>query len=176
MVLLLLISKLDRALAHSATELDEWTESWTKQADISLSSKLTAEWDDMIARHPWYFNPTPANQVTTSQVRTGWSGSVEQWRGLVAEYFPANQVDRALCIMNLESKGDPNADNPRSTAAGLFQFLKGTWDNTVPATITGGSYDSGRVYLPRANVAAAGLLWLNIGWTQWSPYNRGFCH
>jgi len=130
----------------------------------------------MEARHPRYFNPTPASQVPTSQVRSDWSGSVEQWRHLVAEYFPADQVDRALCIMGYESKGNPNALNTRSSAAGLFQFLKGTWDNMVPATITGGSYDSGQVYLTRSNVAAAAWLWLNNGWTQWSPYNRGLCH
>ena len=76
-------------------------------------------------------------------------------------------VDHAMCVLAHESKGNPNAKNSRSTAAGLFQFLRSTW-NSVPGSITGGSYDSGRVYDPEANIAAAAWLQKNAGWGQWT--------
>ena len=99
--------------------------------------------------------------------------NVEQWRPLVATYFAAELVPTAMCIMAAESGGNPEARNPRSTAAGLFQFLKGTWDSMVPASVTGGSYSSGQVFNPEANVRAAAWLQAAAGWSQWSPWNRG---
>ena len=90
-------------------------------------------------------------------------------------YFPVGEVNRALCIMDHESKGDPNADNPNSTAAGLFQFLRGTWDSVVPRSVTGGSYGSGQVYLPEPNIRAAAWLVANDGWHHWNPWKRGEC-
>ena len=101
---------------------------------------------------------------------------VEQWRGLVEAYFPAGEVGIALCIMAAESGGNPNAENPRSSAAGLFQFLKSTWDSMVPGDVTGGSYSSGQVFNAEANIRAAAWLSQNVGWSQWSPWNRGACH
>lgn len=89
----------------------------------------------------------------------------------MAKYFNAADVNHALCILALESKGNPNALNPRSSAAGLFQFLRGTWDS-VPSSVTGGSYDSGQVYNPEANTRAAAWLAYNVGWSQWSVNRR----
>lgn len=34
-------------------------------------------------------------------------------------------------VIGPESGGDPTIKNPRSSASGLFQFIKSTWDNTV---------------------------------------------
>src|SRR5690606_3222845 len=98
--------------------------------------------------------------------------NVEQWRPLVEKYFASDKVATAMCIMKYESGGNPNAKNRRSTAAGLFQFLKSTWDKVVPREVTGGSYASGQVYIPEANVRAAAWLQANAGWTQWSVYKR----
>lgn len=100
------------------------------------------------------------------------SSGVEQWRPLITAHFPPNQVETALCIIQGESRGDPNANNPTSTAAGLWQFLKSTWDDMVPASVTGGSYSSGQVYDPEASTRAAAWLWANLGWTQWNAYRR----
>ncbi len=158
------------AQAHTRTELDEWVTEWVLRADDSLSAALFAEWDDMRERHPYYFDPQPVVQTTQTARRTQWTGNVEQWRPLVAKYFAPALVDHAMCILNHETggTGDPNSKNDRSTAAGLFQFLRSTWDG-VPTSITGGSYDSGAVYHPEANVAAAA--WLQqrgSGWGQWT--------
>ena len=81
-----------------------------------------------------------------------------------------------MCLIEHESRGDPGANSPISTAAGLFQFLRSTWDDMVPASVTGGSYASGQVYDPEANIRAAAWLKNAAGWGQWSPYNRGECH
>lgn len=35
----------------------------------------------------------------------------------------------AKCIAHFESSGNPKAENPYSTASGLFQFVDGTWNN-----------------------------------------------
>jgi Transglycosylase SLT domain len=132
--------------------------------------------EDMAKRAEHYFNPHPtaAPSVTPSVKPSAWSGSVEQWRPLVATHFAAAKVDTAMCLMGYESKGNPDAKNSKSSAAGLFQFLKGTWDS-VPLSVTGGSYDSGRVYNPEANIRSAAWLQNAAGWSQWSPYNRGLC-
>ncbi len=167
----LIFSWIDDAAAHSRTELDEWRVEWVLRADDSLSADLIAEWDDMRARHPFYFDPQPSRPRQTRTSPT-WSGNVESWRGLVSLHFPASEVDRALCVIEHESRGNPNALNPRSSAAGLFQFLRSTW-NGVPTSISGGSYDSGAVYVPELNVAAAAWLWGRSGWRPWSV--RGLC-
>ena len=81
-------------------------------------------------------------------------GGVARWRPLVERYFPAHLVTDALRIMHCESRGNPDATNPTSDAAGLFQFLAGTWAfASVQAGFAGASrYDS------EANVASAAWL------------------
>lgn len=90
---------------------------------------------------------------------------VERWRSLVDNYFV--DVDSALKVMSCESGGNPDAKNASSTAAGLFQFLRGTWDWVAPK-IGLGSYDSGAVFDPVANVRAAA--WLSKGGTWWAHW------
>lgn len=164
---------------HTNVQLTEWVEDWAERADYALSAELMDELADMKERHPWYFDPT-ANRTeirTSPSTPSGWSGSVEQWRPLVATYFAASKVDTAMCILAHETgfTGDPNSKNTRSSAAGLFQFLKYTWDEMVPLSVTGGSYGSGMVYNPEANVRSAAWLQEAYNWHQWSPYHAGKC-
>lgn len=163
------------AQAHTRTELDLFVEEWAVRADDALSGQLLDEWRDVVDRHQWYFNPAPASQNPNSN-SPGWSGSVEQWRGLVVEFFAPGKVETALCLIGHETgwTGDPNSLNRGSGAAGLFQFLRSTWDS-VPLSVTGGSYDSGQVFDPVANVRSAAWLQEAAGWSQWSPWNRGEC-
>lgn len=103
--------------------------------------------------------------------------SVEAWRPLVAAYWPADQVETALCVIWGESRGDPGADNPTSTARGLWQFLKGTWDK-VAGWVDGPTYDSGAPYDPEISTRYAVLLWEAVeaeggnGWGQWNAAAR----
>lgn len=92
---------------------------------------------------------------------------VERWRPLVAEHFP-NQTDRALCIMEHESRGNPNAKNPNSSARGLFQILASLW-----APHFNVSYQ--QLYDPETNVRLAREIYDMQGWRAWSPYKRGEC-
>ena len=163
-LIIIVVAIVLRAEAHTAPDPEiceritaceeEWVEGWN-------SHKLT-----------WEANlPQPRR---SERVPRAVGVGVEQWRPLVAAYFPAGEVDRALCIMAHESRGNPNAKNPRSSAAGLFQFLRSTW-NSVPLSVSGGSYESGQVYQPEPNVRSAAWLQARSGWTQWSPYNGGEC-
>ena len=94
---------------------------------------------------------------------------VEQWRPLVVAYWPPELVEWALRIMACESGGNPSARNPSSSAAGLFQFLRSTWDRGPAPALGLGSYDSGAVYDPTLNVMAAAWLYANWGGaSQWS--------
>ncbi len=91
---------------------------------------------------------------------------VEQWRGLVEAYWPASLVDEALSVIDCESNGDPNAVNPSSGAAGLFQFLPSTWDS---ASVQAG-WDGADVFDPEANIATAYWLYSQFTepWQQWN--------
>lgn len=100
---------------------------------------------------------------------------MERWRPLVQVWFSSGDVPIAMCLIAAESGGNPGALNTRSSAAGLFQFLRSTW-NRIPTSVSGGSYDSGQVYDPEANIRSAAWLKGKSGWSQWSPYNRGACH
>ena len=120
---------------------------------------------------------TTLPSATTSTTSGGGGGggwtfppAVEQWRGLVQQHFPANRVDEALRIIQCESGGDPNAYNPYSGAAGLFQFLPSTWASTAPKA----GYPDASVFDPTANVGSAAWLanrYQELGqyyWRAWS--------
>lgn len=105
-----------------------------------------------------------------------WIDLVEEHFGPVGEKIGAPAlVDEALVVMDCESSGEPFAENPVSSASGLFQFLQGTWDRWNPKT-DGWAGES--VFHPEANIATAARLVLasvregQDRWWQWSckPY------
>lgn len=176
----------DTAFAHTEAEIQEWEEQW--EASMAEAQEKGEIWESVVRdllrgrtyfmdRHPCYFYgdcPTPETHAPVSastpsaprpSVEWDVGAGVEQWRGLVASYFPAGEVERALCIMWFESRGDPNAKNPSSGAAGLFQVMPFWWDH-----YGGDRYD------PTTNVSVASLILASQGWTAWSPYKRGECH
>lgn len=91
---------------------------------------------------------------------------VEQWRSLVAAYWPAELVDEALSVIDCESNGDPDAVNSSSGASGLFQFLPSTWESASPQA----GWDGADVFDPEANVATAYWLYSQFEepWQQWN--------
>lgn len=97
------------------------------------------------------------------------TGPVERWRPLVVSEFPAEEVDTAMCIITHESGGNPDADNPRSSARGLFQVLGSLWAPHYRVS-------RGDLYDPGINTRIARDIWENYGWGAWSPYQRGLCH
>lgn len=91
--------------------------------------------------------------------------AVEAWRPLVEAHFPATEVDRALDVMWCESRGNPDATNPTSGAAGLFQHIPRFWaERSVPAGFAGAD-----IYDPEANVGVAAWLVAVDGWKHWYP-------
>lgn len=116
---------------------------------------------------------TEATPSTTSAGGRGpWDHppQVEQWRSLVQQFFPSNRVEEALRIIDCESNGDPEAVNPYSGAAGLFQFLPSTWASTSPQAGYGGS----SALDPEANIATAAWLagyYQSLGYDFWHAWN-----
>jgi hypothetical protein len=94
---------------------------------------------------------------------------IERWRRLVERYFPAERVAEALSIIACESNGDPAITNPRSGAAGLFQFISGTWEYSSEQA----GFDGASALDPEANVAAAAWLVeysLDAGDSAWAHW------
>ncbi len=159
------------AYAHTDTELDTWRMSWAIRALVGGDwPTMEAEYVDMARRHPRYFGlPVPHVHParSTAQAPRVYAAGVEQWRSLVASYFRAGDVDRALRIMQCESGGDPNImhdfSNPAS-ASGLFQHLGKYWMRRSAAA----GFAGASIFDPTANVATAA--WLRDqrgGWGHW---------
>lgn len=90
---------------------------------------------------------------------------VERWRPLVGEYFPPEEVEVALCVIQNESGGDPEAENPRSSATGLFQVLSSLWSDHYGVSYT-------ELLDPNVNTRVARAIWDESGWAAWSAYRR----
>jgi len=112
--------------------------------------------------------PEPG-QATVSSTATAparvFRGNVEDWRGLVGEWF--SDVDRAMCVIDWESSGDPDAINPASGATGLFQIMP-FWADHFGVTVTD-------LKDPALNVRLASLILKAQGWGAWSAVTRGRC-
>lgn len=91
------------------------------------------------------------------------SPRVERWRPLVEYYFHAEDVEWALRVMRCESRGDPNAANPRSSARGLFQHLKRLW----PERAVSAGWPGADILDPEANIAVAAWLLYEGGPSHW---------
>lgn len=92
--------------------------------------------------------------------------SAEDWRALVEIYFEPDQVDKAIEIMQCESRGRPDAKNPTSTASGLFQHLHSLW----PPRVAAAGWEAGSIWDPQVNIAvAAWLVNEGGGWSHWYP-------
>lgn len=110
--------------------------------------------------------PTPKRAATKPHVHVSISYSVEQWRPLVEKYFKAQDVPTAMRIMQCESRGDPNAKNPHSSASGLFQHLARYW----PERSAKAGWAGADIFDPEANIAVAAWLKSVAGWRSWTCY------
>ena len=91
-----------------------------------------------------------------------------RWAPLVGIYFRPDDVERVLCLMDLESGGDPAAVNASSGATGLMQVMP-SW-----APVFG--YTVADLQDPIVNLEIAAAILDDYGWDSWSPYRRGSCH
>ena len=138
---------------------------WTQNTAVA---DLNAEYEDWATRHPRFFgrhvHEAIGRQTPNRSPSVNVPAGVEQWRTLVAVYFRAEDVDRALRIMQCESGGNPNAKSPISSASGLMQHLGKYWVTRSAAA----GYAGASIFDPTANVATAA--WLRDqrgGWSHW---------
>jgi peptidoglycan hydrolase CwlO-like protein len=125
------------------------------QADTTLRAAYLAV-DEADRHYQSALNSASAAQQAyeEAQRKLRIGGGVERWRPIVQQYFPPDLVDQALAVMSCESGGNPDAVNRYSGAAGLFQFLKGTW--AIASSRAGFSGYSR--FDPEANIASAAWL------------------
>lgn len=166
------------AQAHTDEELAAWQTEWHQRVEANggiLTRNLIWEYADMRRRHPCQLAQicrqtaptTHRATASTSHVYSGMGTNVEQWRSLVAAYFRAEDVDRALCLMRYESGGNPDAHNP-SGASGLMQIM--------PFWAASWGLPTSALFDPDTNLRLAAYIRDAQGWDAWSPYNRGLCH
>jgi soluble lytic murein transglycosylase-like protein len=143
------------ANAHTTEETEAWEETWFArvQEQGALDPLLITEWTDMVARHPEHYSqPVP---LDPGSYNTG------SWESLIQIHFPEADWPWARRVMACESKGNPDATNSTSGAAGLFQFIPSTWEWAKP-------YPGASPYDAPANVEAAAWLLATYGPSQWS--------
>ncbi len=89
---------------------------------------------------------------------------------LVSIHFAAADVPWALRTVGCETgwTWDPNATNPSSGAAGLFQHLPKYWASRSAAA----GYAGASIYDPNANVAVAAWLYYREGPRHWPTCGR----
>src|SRR5262249_52465059 len=109
------------------------------------------------------------------------------WLGPPPSYFPpdsqreeptaASTVDAVVKrIIDVESGGDPNAKNKRSSATGLGQFLDETWLGMIRANrpdLAKGRNQNEILELRRATKCARGITARFTERNAWTPTNRG---
>ncbi len=113
-----------------------------REAELAELRLINGPYDNVSSEFPW---------------------KVERWRPVVEMYFPEDRIEWALRIIACESRGEPDAKNPNSSASGLFQHLARLWPDRTEATGFG-DYD---VFHPYANVAVAAWLLENGGPSHW---------
>lgn len=173
---LLVILAANPAAAHNADDIDTWVDQWTTDVLEAGGLTMTALDDlrDFQARHAWYFNPAPA--TATKQTPTPSSNTpkgavlvpagADGWRPLVETYFAAGDVDRALCLIHYESRGDPDATSSAG-ARGLLQVMP-FWADHFGIAVDD-------LYDPAINLESAAKIRTIQGWSAWVPYNKGLC-
>lgn len=80
----------------------------------------------------------------------------------------------AVCIAQHESGFGPMADNASSSASGVFQFLRGTFDWTAKRMEKPWSYDAD-VHDEDKNIQAGAWLLAHDGPSPWLVWVNGSC-
>lgn len=120
------------------------------------------------------FISSDSPQYANSQVLGSSKESEPEWKDIVEKYFPEDEVDFALLIIEEESNGNPNAVNWRDYhkatnswgSFGLFQI----------GSVHFGSYgyNWNNRFDPETNVQVAHEVWKTQGWKRgWTnSYNK----
>lgn len=153
-------------LAPNYTPVDHFVAEWTRTVqEEGLTAYHIDSYQDFIEEvMPDENVQGPISRIPVEQPPPprviSFPQGVEQWRTLVEAYFQPEDVAWAMRVMACESGGNPYAKNPRSTASGLFQFLRGWWSGSW-------GYPAFDPFDPEANVKAAAWLYYNGGPQHW---------
>jgi len=153
-----------RSEAHTQAEQVEWYNQWAQDVQDArwLTGELIAERNEFQARHRTAGHRQGA--VAASGSDRDAIAAVEGWRPLVSSHFNAENVDTMLCIMYWESRGVASAQNPTSSARGLFQILK-RWGDPSRADVPYIEF-----FDAATNVELARYVWDRQGYPAWNPY------
>ena len=95
-----------------------------------------------------------------ARIRANWQG-VQQYRAIVAAYFPANQVDNALAVIAAESGGKLTSHNTNGEdSRGLFQINVGPGAHPQLANLD--------LFDATTNIQQAAALFNSSGWGPWT--------
>lgn len=96
-------------------------------------------------------------------------GSCGDWGKLLDEHF-GSQAGTACRVMMCESGGNPRAQNPVSTASGIFQFIDGSWRSARSAVAGGDKYARAKDAPAEIQIEAAAKWLKRTSWQQWECY------
>ena len=170
------------AYAHSIQEIDTWEQEWIAQVPLTgLTPDLMWEWIDFHQRHelpkgepsarkpslataptPPMAPPTPPTPPTPP-ANTSPPETTAPWASLIGKYFQPADIPWATRVMFCESRNDPNAKNPRSSASGLFQQLATFW----PERSAKAGWAGANIFDPEANIAVSAWLYYTGGAGHW---------
>lgn len=156
------LKKRDSTLQKTIDEKIQTEQQLKQKADEAEKLKQQNEQlqKDLQAKREKQANDAKIAAAPKAAVSTvGSAGNCESYRGLVASYFPAGQVDNALLTMRKESSCNPAAISPTHDH-GLMQI------NEVHLTKVGGSIAA--LHDPETNVRLAAQIYRDRGnWSAW---------
>lgn len=80
------------------------------------------------ADEPLHYDPLPPAPRKAAPPRASRAATVPKHLTAAPAAPRPGWVERfGRCVIEHESNGNPRAENPTSTASGLFQFIDGTW-------------------------------------------------
>ena len=170
----ILLSLSARATVDEGLMKEAWVHHWERKLETGLTDSLVSEYrETVLALRKAEPEPLAAIDsvktppITPSQPSITRAKPSGEWASLVSMYFASSQVNQALSVLQCESKGNPNAQNSSSSAAGLFQFVQNTWD-WVAGETGSPTYAQGGPFDAEWNVINAA--WLSNGGKDWSHW------
>jgi hypothetical protein len=137
---------------------------------------------DALVRAATPAQPTPAPTVTITSLVTVTASPAPQPTVTVTVTRTATPVSRSSqrppvgsdeaflrCVVHRESRGNPRAENPTSSASGLFQFLDGTWRAYARESGVGARYARASSAPPSVQWALARWVVEHKGRYPWKP-------
>ena len=135
----------------------------TLGATASLQASMTAAWQ-----------PADECRRISRPVSAGtmrWCAKFAYYLHLTGDWQPGD-LTKLLRTADCESRGNPLADNPRSSAFGIGQFLDSTWQRWAPRSAAFFGYDNPNRRMAYDQIATMVLLYVRAGPGPWPNCGR----